>query len=312
MNRGFLPGLKPPPLIPPWVGGGDPATAGMALISDPTMEGGVRLGTPVNGTVVGGAYVNVSAGNYQPVLVDTVGDIVPITLTGGGATNLLFPAAIAGQLTQFQLLVKQGGGGSNTISWPGAASFAGPYFLQTAVGAIDAFDCRSIDGGATWLVTRLAAPNFGFSTTLNTAQTVVQGGGIVNVAFDTTSGTVLADDPYGLFSTTAHSFTMPVGLEGRWSFVVDLNLNGPTSSATNSLRVLAGIAKAGVLWDRGNDMQFPASAAGPNLWNLSSAGIMRCAAGDVITGAINPVSAAANFNVAGGNVSHLMGAFLGR
>lgn len=77
-----------------------------------------------------------ASGAAQTIAEPAVKSINDITLTA--ACTLTFPTSTAG--TSFTLLLRQGGAGSFTVTWPTVkwASGAAPV-LSTAVGAIDIF-----------------------------------------------------------------------------------------------------------------------------------------------------------------------------
>jgi len=78
-----------------------------------------------------------------------------LTLTA--SSTFTFPTAVAGQ--SFTVIVKQGGSGSYTVTWPASVKWAGGTdpTLSTTVGAIDVFGFFSPDG-TDW---------FGFTSGLN-------------------------------------------------------------------------------------------------------------------------------------------------
>jgi len=86
-----------------------------------------------------------TSGAAQTIPAPTAAGISLITLTA--SCTLTFPTAVAGQ--SFTLVLKQGGIGSFTITWPGSivkwASAVAPT-LTTTAGAIDIIGFMCVDG----------------------------------------------------------------------------------------------------------------------------------------------------------------------
>ena len=85
------------------------------------------------------------AGATETIPAPTVAGINYLTLTA--ACTLSFPTAVAGQ--SFTLVLKQGGSGSYTITWPASiVKWDGGVAptLTTAVGAIDILGFMCVDG----------------------------------------------------------------------------------------------------------------------------------------------------------------------
>jgi len=84
------------------------------------------------------------AGSAYTLPAPTTAGIHYLTLTAN--CTLTFPTAVAGQ--SFTLVLKQGGSGSHTITWPASVKWAGGTAptLTTTVGAIDALGFFSPDG----------------------------------------------------------------------------------------------------------------------------------------------------------------------
>lgn len=84
------------------------------------------------------------AGAADTIPAPTAAGINDLTLTENCA--LTFPTAVAGQ--SFTLIIRQGGSGSYTITWPGTVLWAGGTAptLTTSVSAIDVLGFFSPDG----------------------------------------------------------------------------------------------------------------------------------------------------------------------
>jgi hypothetical protein len=84
------------------------------------------------------------AGATETIPAPTVAGINDLTLTAN--CTLTFPTAVAGQ--SFTLILRQGGSGSYTITWPGTVLWPGGTAptLTTSVGAIDVLGFFSPDG----------------------------------------------------------------------------------------------------------------------------------------------------------------------
>lgn len=95
------------------------------------------------------------AGAAYTIPAPTSAGIHYLTLTAN--CDLTFPTAVAGQ--SFTLVIKQGGSGSYTLTWPGTVKFDSGIdpTLSTTVGAIDVLSFFSPDG-TNW---------FGFVSGLN-------------------------------------------------------------------------------------------------------------------------------------------------
>lgn len=86
-----------------------------------------------------------ASGASQTIPAPTTAGISYITLTAG--CTLTFPTAVAGQ--SFTLVLKQGGSGSYTITWPNSiVKWDGGVAptLTTTVGAIDILGFMCVDG----------------------------------------------------------------------------------------------------------------------------------------------------------------------
>ena len=86
-----------------------------------------------------------NSGASQIIPASTTAGISDITLTA--SCTLTFPTAVAGQ--SFTIILRQGGGGSYTVTWPSAivkwGSGVAPI-LTTAVGAVDILGFLCVDG----------------------------------------------------------------------------------------------------------------------------------------------------------------------
>jgi hypothetical protein len=90
-----------------------------------------------------------ASGAAQTIPAPTVAGIVDITLTA--SCTFTFPTAVAGQ--SFTLVLRQGGSGSYTITWPVTiVKWSGGVAptLTTTVGAVDVIGFTCVDG-TNWL-----------------------------------------------------------------------------------------------------------------------------------------------------------------
>ncbi len=94
----------------------------------------------------------------------STGNAFDVTLTANCTITITNPPA-SGVLGQFLVILRQGGTGSYTVTWPGSVDWqdtdgttggAAPT-LWTAVGAQDAILLSTLDGGTTWGGTHLSA-----------------------------------------------------------------------------------------------------------------------------------------------------------
>jgi hypothetical protein len=84
------------------------------------------------------------AGATETIPAPTAAGINDLTLTAN--CTLTFPTAVAGQ--SFTLVLRQGGSGSYTITWPGTVKWDGGTdpTLTTTVGAVDILGFFTSDG----------------------------------------------------------------------------------------------------------------------------------------------------------------------
>jgi hypothetical protein len=84
------------------------------------------------------------AGATETIPAPTAAGINYLTLTAN--CTLTFPTAVAGQ--SFTLVLKQGGSGSYTITWPSSVKWASGTAptLTTSIGAIDVLGFLCVDG----------------------------------------------------------------------------------------------------------------------------------------------------------------------
>ena len=84
---------------------------------------------------------DLSEGNVQKMTIDT--NITSITFSG---------TPTSGDAYELTLIVEQGSGGANTITWGGSILWSGGSSptVTASLGAIDIFKMFSTDGGTTW------------------------------------------------------------------------------------------------------------------------------------------------------------------
>lgn len=126
--------------------GGDSGSWGTKLNNFLGTEHDPDTGEHILGTGLVTDVVNTvaDAGATETIPAPTTAGISYLTLTV--ACELTFPTAVAGQ--SFTLVLKQGGSGSYTITWPGTVKWAGGVAptLTTTVGAIDVLGFICVDG----------------------------------------------------------------------------------------------------------------------------------------------------------------------
>jgi hypothetical protein len=99
---------------------------------------------------------SVAAGATETLDLETA-NTFDLTLTANCTLTLTNPPAV-GTEGRWTIVLRQGGSGSYTVTWPGAVVWrdtdgtatATPPTLATAVGAVDTIDIRTVDGGASY------------------------------------------------------------------------------------------------------------------------------------------------------------------
>lgn len=93
----------------------------------------------------------VAASGATETLDLTSGNVHDVTLDA--SCTLTFTGSAASAACSFTLLLRQGGSGSYTVTWPASVDWPGGTAptLSTTVGRVDVFTFLTVDNGTTWL-----------------------------------------------------------------------------------------------------------------------------------------------------------------
>lgn len=232
----------PEAIIRGWVSPHRAGGSGVEIIGGDTDATGITTITVIGGTVTdngdgtvvitigsggsgsGNTDVAVSviaaSGSSQTLDVSTYG-IFDITLTAN--CTFTFTGAVAG-VTQIEVILRQGGSGSYTVTWPSSVAWMDPSTglsggsvptLFTAVGSQSNFNFVSLDAGVTWGgdmtndaaaggVSGFATPAIvlGTAAAAGAATTVIRSDATI-VAFDTTLPAAITPGSAGAVGTAA-------------------------------------------------------------------------------------------------------------
>lgn len=123
-----------------------------------TSLGGGNAGLNYLTSVYGGQdkVHTVAASGAAQTIDCSIANIFDLTLTATCTLTITNPPPVEGSIV---LILRQGGSGSYTVTWPGSVSWQNPATgasggsaptLWTAVGAMDVVVLTTLDGGTTW------------------------------------------------------------------------------------------------------------------------------------------------------------------